>query len=371
MLALGAPVALLFCLHGCLSVPEFAARGSVAGYPLSGPVDSEVAKDYVEGRPLPSKLEDTRHRLLARGRAASRGELTELSRRYSPDVATLLFLETVSAIPTNRTMRERFESELAHVRRVGVERAKPDVPDDLLVLLVPGWFYWTNGAETNADYRIQRRLYEQWGIRHALVRVGENGTVDDNARIVADAIRQARGKRVFVVSASKSGAEVALALGRDLDQQDTEHVVGWLSIGGVVRGSPLADRVLEPDICWVVELKLGTQGFDLRGLKSMQTAPSRDAFETLHLPRHIRVVSYVPVPLSGNISERGSFGYHRMRDFGPNDGLTLLADELVPGATTILAPGLDHFLGAPDTQNVWSTAMFRAILTDLAETATR
>jgi hypothetical protein len=268
-------------------------------------------------------------------------------------------------------MRERFESEVAFVRRVGAKRAKPNVPDDLLILLVPGWFYLANGEETNADYHIQRRLYERWGVRHTLVEIAENGTVENNASIVADAIRQARSSRVFVVSASKSGAEVALALGRNLAPEDSERVVGWLSIGGVVRGSPLADRVLEPDLCWFVELKLGADGFDLRGLESMQTEPSREAFDALHFPRHIRVVSYVPVPLSGNISERGSFGYHRMRNVGPNDGLTLLADELVPGATTILAPGVDHFLGLPEEQNVWSTAMFRAIVRELETTATR
>jgi hypothetical protein len=50
-----AAVALSLCIHGCLSVPQIAARGSVAGHALSGPVDSEVARDYLEGRALPSE----------------------------------------------------------------------------------------------------------------------------------------------------------------------------------------------------------------------------------------------------------------------------------------------------------------------------
>jgi hypothetical protein len=51
--------------------------------------------------------------------------------------------------------------------------------------------------------------------------------------------------------------EVALALGQELEPSEAESVVGWLSIVGVVRGSPLADRVLEPDLCSFTKLKLG------------------------------------------------------------------------------------------------------------------
>ena len=164
------------------------------------------------------------------------------------------------------------------------------------------------------------------------------------------------------MSASKSGAEVALALGRDLTAPELTRVEGWLSIGGVVQGSPLADRMLEPDLCWLTDLKLGIEGFNLEGLKSMQTRPSRRAFAALRFPSHIRIISYVPAPLSGDISERGAFGYHRMREQGPNDGLTLLADELIPGGTTILAPGIDHFLDSPDAQNAWSIAILRIVM---------
>jgi hypothetical protein len=53
-----------------------------------------------------------------------------------------------------------------------------------------------------------------------------------------------------------------------------------------------------------------------------------------------------------------------MRELGPNDGLTLLVDELIPGAVPLLLPGVDHFLG-PDDQRIWSTAIFRALVSDL------
>lgn len=357
---------ILGVFQGCFAAPRVAASGTVAGYPLSGPVDSRVARDYLEGRPLPRGLAELRRTHLEAGVAPSREELALVAQRYSTDAATLLFIEAVSVAPAARRLRQRYERELSHVRQVGVHEARPEVPDDMLILLVPGWFYRSHGAETNADYRIQRALYERWGIRHELVPIDENGTVENNAVIVAKAIREAsREHQIFLVSASKSGAEVALALGRELAYDETHAILGWLSIGGVVRGSPLADRILEPDICWFVELKLRLEGFDLEGAKSMQTSRVRPAFEALRFPTHVRIHTYVPVPLSGHVTERGSFGYGRMRALGPNDGLTLLSDELIPGATPILAPGVDHFLGLDD-QRIWSTAIFRVIMMELA-----
>lgn len=357
--ALASLSALALALHGCTTIPRIPAAGEVSGYALRGPVDSVVAREYLEGRLLPAELEQTRQRYVAAERVPSRDDLSLLARRYSPDVATLLLLETLSARPDTRALRQRYEAQLAYIRRVGVERARPDFPPDLLVLFVPGWFYVANGAQTNSDYHVQRSLMERWGLPQRLVAIDQNGTVEDNARTVAQAIREESVQhRLFVVSASKSGAEVALALGRELKPAETESVAGWLSIVGVLRGSPLADRFLEPDLCWLAELKLGIDGFDLEGMKSMQTSRGRSAFQGLQFPPHIRMFSYVAVPLSGSISERGAGGYARMRELGPNDGLTLLADELIPEATPLLVPGVDHFLD-PAEQEVWSTALFR------------
>jgi hypothetical protein len=307
-----------------------------------------------------------RRRYLASGQVPSREVLATVSRHHSPDAATLLLIETLSALPEIRDLRQRYEAELSYIRRVGVERARPDIPENLLVLMVPGWFYAAHGRETNADYGIQRGLLDRWGIAYRLIPTEENGAVEHNARIVADAIRDAsRDHQVFLVSASKSGAEVALALGHELNSAEAESVVGWLSIVGVVRGSPLADRVLKPDLCWLIRLKLGLEGFDLEGARSMQTSRARNTFDSLRFPPHIRTFAYMAMPLSGHVSGRGSFGYGRMRELGPNDGLTLLADELIPRAVPLLVPGVDHFLG-PEDQELWSTALFRVFAAEVS-----
>lgn len=350
---------------GCSSVPRVAASGRVADYEFQGPVDHPVAGDYLEGRPLPAGLEKLRRHVRSSGEVPSRQVLAQLAKEYSPDVATLLFLEALSVRPEARHLRESFERELAIVGVLGAERAPPEPPEDLLVLMVPGWFYQSHGHETNADFRIQRRLYEQWRIPHRLVPIDENGTVENNARIIAAAVREASTHhRVFLVSASKSGAEVALALGRELSTQDANRVVGWLSIVGAVRGSPLADSALDSALCPLIRVQLAFEGFDLAGLESMRATTARPAFEALRFPAHVRMFSLIAVPLSGQVSERASFTYGRLREFGPNDGLTLLADEMIPGSVPLVLPGADHYLG-PEDQRIWSTALFRVLLAEL------
>ena len=356
-----AVLALVICFNGCSTIPKITAQGAVAGHHISGPVDSDVARRYLAGETLPSDLELARHRLLAEQRTPSRGELADIAQRFSPDVATLLFIEAVSAQPHNQDLRQRFDVEVETLRREGIEGAHPDVPEDLLVLLVPGWFYETHGRDSGADLARQRRLLDRMGVAHRLVEVDENGTVADNARVVATAVRrESESHSLLIVSASKGSAEVAVALGRELSVEDTRSIVGWLSIGGVVRGTPFADRVLEPDLCWFASLKLGLDGFDLDGAKSLQTGPARETFDSLHLPRHVPIVSYVAAPLSGHVTSRGAFGYARLRSSGPNDGLTLLADEVIPGASVLLAPAVDHFF-QHESQDIWTVALLRVL----------
>ncbi len=361
--ALPLALTLMIC-SACASVPKVEASGAVAGYTFAGPVDHELARAYLQGRRMPPALEAQRREYLETGSVPSRAALAKLSRDYSPDVAALLFLETWSARSEVRRLRKHFELELAAARQAGIEHAPPNVPSDLLVLFIPGWFYRAHGAETNADFHVQRRLYEKWGVSQQLLALRENGTIEENARLIAQAVRaSSRGHRIVLVSASKSGPEVALALARELRPAETKPVVAWLSIVGAVRGSPIADRVLEPDICWFVNLQLSREGFDLQGLRSLQRWRARKTFQTLRLPPNVRTFSLVAVPLSGNITERGSFGYGVLREYGPSDGMTLLADEMIPGAAPLFFPGTDHFLGKD--QRAWSSAIFRTIIAEL------
>jgi hypothetical protein len=338
---------------GCASISSnLQAHGTIADQTMSARVDHPVARDYLEGRPLPADLEELRRAHIADQKLPSESTLTDLTTRYSTDVATLFFLETVSAHPQSTALQREYASVVERLMRTEEDPQLDAASSRLTVVFAPGWFYKTYGAETGADFQRQLAQLAKAGVPAELIETDENGTVESNAEIIAESMRRLRlqGRDVLIVSGSKSGAEVAIALGDILPPEETTHVLAWLSIGGVHQGSPFADWALNPTVCWFSQLNLGVQGFDLEGALSLQTSRRRPHFASLRFPDHLLLVSYVPVPLSGGISDRGAFGYSRMRNLGPNDGLTMLIDQLLPGGLTIVEPGVDHYFDHPDRE---------------------
>jgi hypothetical protein len=349
---------------GCASSSSILdAHGTIAEQTITARVDHPVARDYLEGRPLPEDLEELRRAHIPDGQLPSEATLARLTAEYSTDVATLFFFEAVRAHQRSRPIQQEYASAVRRIIETGEDPQLDVTSSRLTVVFAPGWFYRTYGAETGADFQRQLAQFAQVGVPAELIETDENGTVESNAEIIAESMRRLRreGREVLVVSGSKSGAEVAIALGDILAPEETTHVLAWLSIGGVLQGSPFADWALNPTVRWFSQLNLGVQGFDLEGALSLQTTRRRPQFASLRFPDHLLLVSYVPVPLSGSISDRGAFGYSRMRHLGPNDGLTMLVDQLLPGGLAIVEPGVDHYFDHPDRE-LRSLALLEVLL---------
>jgi len=349
---------------GCASSSStFHAHGTISEQTITARVDHPVARDYLEGRPLPEDLEELRRAHIPDGQLPSEATLARLTAEYSADVASLFFFVAVMAHQQSRLIQQEYASAVRRIIQTG-EGPQLDVASSrLTVVFAPGWFYKTYGAETGADFQRQLAQFAQVGVPAELIETDENGTVESNAEVIAESMRRLRreGREVLVVSGSKSGAEVAIALGDILAPEETTHVLAWLSIGGVLQGSPFADWALNPSVRWFSQLNLGVQGFDLEGALSLQTTRRRPQFASLRFPDHLLLVSYVPVPLSGSVSDRGAFGYSRMRHLGPNDGLTMLVDQLLPGGLAIVEAGVDHYFDHPDRE-LRSLALLEVLL---------
>ncbi|HSK30671.1 MAG TPA: hypothetical protein VLA17_11980, partial [Candidatus Limnocylindria bacterium] len=179
---------------------------------------------------------------------------------------------------------------------------------------------------------------EKVGLSYSFVETVEDGVIETNAEIVMSAIRaRARsGRRMILVSVSKSGPEVALALTR-LEPEENGVVAAWVNIAGTLQGSPLAD-----DESFQIENYTGK--IDMAGVASMGTARSRRRFAAFRIPDHLLVLNYIGVPVLGSVSMLASKGFYHLRAFGPNDGLALLPDLIVPGGVTLAEVGPDHFL---------------------------
>ena len=107
-----------------------------------------------------------------------------------------------------------------------------------------------------------RAALEKVGLTCHFVETQDDGAVETNADIVAGAIRAGfpSDRRLIILSASKSGPEVALALTR-LETAEIRHVAAWINVAGVLQGTPLADKHLFQELEFLVgEVDIARRG---------------------------------------------------------------------------------------------------------------
>jgi hypothetical protein len=321
-------------------------RGTVSGQQLETRVDSEIARYYLSNylagirgdRLLDARIDGAYRN--STGALPNRAELKRLSGEFSNDFAALFLADMIVRIPANRRLRDEFE----RARSAGgkaFKGARPRLPDGAgkyEVLLVPGYLY-KRLPITGTDLAVPRAALKRVGFTCHFAETVEDGAVETNAGLVAAAIRARAdtGRRLILISASKSAPEVAMAL-TQLGDEETRHVAAWINAVGALQGTPLTDERVLPNL----EDKIG--GVNAAGRESLTIARSRARFQSFRVPNHVLVVNYFGIPLTGSISSWGRRGHRHLKTHGPNDGILLLADMILPRALTLADLGRDHFL---------------------------
>jgi hypothetical protein len=344
-------------------------RGELAGQELTTTVDAPMASYYVESYLAGAKHRDgwdvaldAIHRELG-DRLPTSAELRDWSRLYSTDLAALVLARQLYREVQKQPLDALFHEQLSAVLNAQRSGNLGDLPvdPDFLILFVPGWLYKSD-TTTGADFAKFRALLSRHGARVALIETGENLSVEENAKLIEARILHLTTSRqhLIVVSGSKGGPEVALALSNLRDHSAGRSVKAWLNIGGLLHGTPLADAALSWPTCWFVSLAvLPDRSFE--GLRSLATSRSSNRLAATMLPQDVLIVNYLGIPLSGQVSDQARGGYSRLRTDGPNDGLTYLADAIVPNSVTIPELGVDHYFRHPDIA-LKSLALTRAII---------
>jgi hypothetical protein len=344
-------------------------HATVAGIEVKTLVDSAIASQLINdnGQQLPKAvLTDLSKRLSCH----SNDELPDaqtlrgITRDYSTDTATALLIQCLSNLPRIRQSQQLFLSELALRRKVDPDQAAflAAKANDYLLLIVPGWGYQSNAAETGSDLAMPRRIITALGFENHLVAVEDTGSVEAGARVLVAAVDKYRhsGKKIILVSASSGGPTVALAL-NDPIIANNPQLVGWLNICGVLRGSPVIDAFLP----WPKSLVLRTmamhEGWNYADLLSLSHAHSKPRYANFIPPAQLTIVNYVGIPFSGQVSELGQGFYSMLKAQGPNDGLTLIPDALAPGYT-IMAVGMDHFVNNDPEIEIKTAALVPVML---------
>lgn len=328
----------------CIPRQSLAAEGSLFEKPVAVTLDHPLAVLLLT-QPAHSDVKDLFSRFSARPLETS--TLRDIARHYSMDVATLYFVHRAYDEPENNSAQKRYFRYLEELQTNEVrEMVKP--LKEYYAVFVPGLNY--HDSSNGGDFARQRKLLQDCGINNELVRTGNWGFTNENAEIISDRLRLLSKKyeKIIVVSASKGGLETAIALGNLLDPLDIKPIRAWVSVGGILKGSPLADQYLTWPKCWIAEVGLLFVRQNIEFVRDVSYAKRSADFASLHFPEHVKRIHFVGAPLSTDIHKRIRSAYCSIRDFGPNDGITPIADEITENGVVVSELGFDHYYQHPE-----------------------
>ncbi len=266
--------------------------------------------------------------------------LRQLSERKGIDFATALLYDRVRRSPEHGPFMEQLDSLVAS------DVSPPRL--DATIVIVPGAFY-KQFPRSGADGRFVREAAEQLGCRVEVVPLPNFSSLQENARLICEWLtaRVEADEPIVLVSLSKGGGDVKLALARPDAPHAFRNVAVWINLSGILNGTPL--------VAWLCSHRLRShwtrfllrwRGYDLNIIRDLDRRPGAPLDCELRLPDHLRAIHVVGFPLRHHATNRLARRNHaRLRSYGPNDGAgILLADACRwPG---LLYPlwGADHYL---------------------------
>jgi hypothetical protein len=251
------------------------------------------------------------------------------------DVATAMLWAGIRSSAENREFIER------------VDRGTPEVESPPpLMLIVPGAFH-RHHDHSGADGRRLVAIAEDLGWNWERLAVPSLGRLEENAAAIVTWLRAHKDKRVLIVSLSKGSSDVVMALRHTSAQYAFANVCGWVSVSGMVHGTPL--------VAWLKQHRLRTLGVHLwlwvrrqrfAALAELSRGQNGPLDAEIVLPKNLRAIQVVGFPLSTHLRHPWApRGYERLSPLGPNDGGGILLGDLTrwPG---LIYPvwGADHYL---------------------------
>jgi hypothetical protein len=301
---------------------------------------------------FPSAIAEGERELLARAARwpayPSWADLTEetlrrVTREEGLDFATAVLYDRIVRTPPH----SEFIKQLATQESPGLQSVAEVVRLQLpMVVVVPGAFY-RDDARSGGDGRFVMEAAGRLGCRTERIPLSSFGPLKENADIIRSWLRQRREPRIVMVSLSKGGAEMKLALAAPDAPEVFHNVSAWISLSGLCEGSPLANWLAGQH--WrlpLIRFFFWYHGYHCSALRQLERGPGGLLNFELRPPRHLQIVHVVGFPMTRHLSSPlAGRGHRRIGPLGPNDGGPILLADLrrLPG---LIYPvwGADHYL---------------------------
>lgn len=280
--------------------------------------------------------------------------LQEVSRREGIDFATAFLYDRLRRSPRHGSFIERVNALPGTAANVGT---------GMTLAVVPGAFY-AEVKDSGADGAFVLEEAARLGFKTERVPLLSFGPLRDNARRLGDWLRDHRGERLVLVSLSKGGAEVKLAMEDPDAQRLFSPVRAWVDLCGLTQGTPMVDWLFRhPFRALLVRLLFWYRGYAYRALSELRRGPAGLLGGAWRLPAHLRVIHVAGFPLQQHLSRPlARRGHARVASLGPNDGgSTLLADLVSLPGWIYPVWGADHYLQPPWDIRLLMRRLFRLV----------
>lgn len=269
--------------------------------------------------------------------------LASLTRERGVDVATAFLLDRLRRSPDHGALMREIES--LPPAREGLPRLRGNL------LVVPAALH-RSAPSVGGDGALIREVGARLGLSTVTVPLPNAGTLDENARLVAASVFEAGPGPLVLASMSKGGADVRRALEARPDLASRLSV--WLNVCGIVRGTPLADDLLEARgvASLVARGVLRKAGVRRRVLSELSVRAGAPLAAPFRAPEGLLVVNVIACPLSSHLTGATAARHERLAGLGPNDGSTLLLDALVTPGLVAPVLGADHYFRLPGTSGL-------------------
>jgi hypothetical protein len=325
---------LLFSL-GCIYAgiaQNIPVNGALFGRPFQTNVDHELAKTMLTNPGDSSVVQ-----LFSNygDREINNETLSEITKRYSMDVATLYFVNRMYEQEKNRQINDHYLAALDTAEHIELSMS---FKQDFFIVFVPGFRY--RHIHNGSDFCDQRLLLDSIGVPYEMIDINETGLVEGNAQIIADRLQELNQihRNIIIISVSKGGLETAMALGKYATPQNISSVKGWINVCGILKGTPVADYWAKPFKRFLMGSGLFWAGIkvDLKGLLTdLSYETGKEKYKHLKIPPEINTVSLIATPLARQKANK----YFT----SPNDGFSPLVDEITEDGLVIIEMGLNHF----------------------------
>lgn len=233
-----------------------------------------------------------------------------------------------------------------------------DVPETPIkprgrVIVVPA-LYDPKKPEEPPTGRFAQRVAERLGFETTWLEVPPHRTLAVGSAKVRDAILSS-SEPVTLISLSRSSLDVKLALGGLTHEEQQRRVRGWLSITGLMKGSPVVNALYERALLrFATRRSLRRSGLEEAVMLDLMRGPGTPTCQPLSLSPRIPLVHLFAFPRQRHFIEHATNseerGWMRLLRFlkidsvGPHEGASVHGDLLdEPGQ---IAPvwGVPHWI---------------------------